>query len=180
MISSGVDAFRNFLLFRYRLLRPIFRWVWFRMKKGLPIEGVSLEESRAIKANVSVPVLNTGGYQTASFVRAGLASGAFDGVAIARSLVANNDLVRQWASGRDSPERPCTYCNKCLLNAPKNPMGCYELARFPSRDAMIDELMTIYATRPTLNLPPVPTAQSAANTLPQRGNQLAAQSALVQ
>ena len=165
MISSGVDAFRNFLLFRYRLLRPIFRWVWFRMKKGLPIEGVSLEEARAIKANVSVPVLNTGGYQTASFVRAGLASGAFDGVAIARSLVANNDLVRQWASGRDSPERPCTYCNKCLLNAPKNPMGCYELARFPSRDAMIDELMTIYATRPTLNLPPVAGAQSAPDAL---------------
>ena len=71
MISSGVDAFRNFLLFRYRLLRPIFRWIWFRMKKGLPIEGISLEEARAIKANVSVPVLNTGGYQTASFIRAG-------------------------------------------------------------------------------------------------------------
>src|SRR6266566_4423231 len=155
MIASGVDAFRNFLLFRYRLLRPIFRWVWFRMKKGLPIEGVSMEEARAIKANVRVPVLNTGGYQTASFVRNGINSGAFDGVAIARSLVANNDLVQQWAMGRDLPERPCTYCNKCLLNAAKNPMGCYELARFPSRDAMIDELMTIYATRPTLNLPPV-------------------------
>jgi hypothetical protein len=63
--------------------------------------------------------------------------------------------------GRDVPERPCTYCNKCLLNAPKNPMGCYELARFPSREAMIDELMTIYATRPTLNLPPVLPAQAA-------------------
>ena len=161
MISSGVDAFRNFLLFRYRLLRPIFRWIWFRMKKGLPIEGVSLEEARAIKANVTVPVLNTGGYQTASFIRSGITSGAFDGVAIARSLVANNDLVRQWAMGRDQPERPCTYCNKCLLNAPKNPMGCYELARFPSREAMIDELMTIYATRPTLNLPPVVPAQAA-------------------
>jgi hypothetical protein len=45
---------------------------------------------------------------------------------------------------------------------------------------MIDELMTIYATRPTLNLPPVPLAQSAANALPQRGSQLAAQSALAQ
>jgi hypothetical protein len=88
--------------------------------------------------------------------------------------------VRQWAGGRDSPERPCTYCNKCLLNAPKNPMGCYELARFPSRDAMIDELMTIYSTRPTLNLPPVPLAKSAANAFPQRGSQLAAQSALAQ
>ena len=76
MISSGVDAFRNFLLFRYRLLRPIFRWIWFRMKNGLPIEGVSLDEARAIKANVSVPVLNTGGYQTASFIREGIKSGA--------------------------------------------------------------------------------------------------------
>jgi 2,4-dienoyl-CoA reductase (NADPH2) len=69
--------------------------------------------------------------------------------------------VQQWASGRDLPERPCTYCNKCLLNAPKNPMGCYELARFPSRDAMLDELMTIYATRPTLNLPPVRQTRAA-------------------
>src|SRR5246500_1159856 len=87
MIASGVDGFRNFLLFRYRMLRPIFRWVWFRMKKGLPVEGVSMDEARAIKANVTVPVLNTGGYQTASFIRSGITSGAFDGVAIARSLV---------------------------------------------------------------------------------------------
>jgi 2,4-dienoyl-CoA reductase-like NADH-dependent reductase (Old Yellow Enzyme family) len=154
MIASGVDTFRNFMLFRYKTLRPIFRWVWFRMKKGLPIEGVSMEEARAIKAAVSIPVLNTGGYQTASCIREGINTGAFDGVAIARSLVANNDLVRYWKAGYDRPPIPCTYCNKCLLNAPKNPMGCYELPRFPSREAMVDELMTIYATHATLNLPP--------------------------
>jgi len=104
-------------------------------------------------------VLNTGGYQTASVVRAGITSGAFDGVAIARSLVANPDLPKVWAGGRDLPERPCTYCNKCLLNAPKNPMGCYEESRFASRDAMVLELMTIYRTRPELR---VPTAAEAA------------------
>jgi 2,4-dienoyl-CoA reductase (NADPH2) len=155
MISSGVDTFRNFLLFRYRLLRPIFKWVWFRMKKGLPIEGVSLEEARAIKAVVKIPVLNTGGYQNASFIRDAINSGAVDGVAIARSLVANNDLVQQWRAGRDLPEIPCTYCNKCLLNAPKNPMGCYEEIRFPSYEAMVEEVMSIYRTRATINLPPV-------------------------
>jgi 2,4-dienoyl-CoA reductase-like NADH-dependent reductase (Old Yellow Enzyme family) len=154
MISSGVDTFRNFLLFRYKLLRPIFRWVWFRMKKGLPFEAVSMEEARAIKAAVSIPVLNTGGYQTASVIRAGITSGAFDGVAIARSLLANNDLVRWWEAGHDRPPRPCTYCNKCLLNAPKNPMGCYELSRYDNREQMIENLMTIYATHATLNLPP--------------------------
>jgi len=156
MISSGVDTFRNFLLFRYKVLRPIFYWIWFRMKKGLPIEGVSMEEARAIKAALKIPVLNTGGYQTASFVREGIKSDAFDGVAIARSLIANNDLPQQWAAGADSPKIPCTYCNKCLLNAPKNPLGCYELSRFGNdRDAMLKELMTIYATHPTLNLPPL-------------------------
>ena len=75
-------------------------------------------------------MLNTGGYQTASFIRDGISSGAFDGVAIARSLIANNDLVEAWAAGAICPQIPCTYCNKCLLNAPKNPLGCYELARF--------------------------------------------------
>jgi len=158
MISSGASCFRNFLLFRYRLLRPIFKLLWFRMKRGLPIEGVSLDECRAIKAAVKIPVINTGGYQSADFIRRAIESEACDGVAIARSLVANNDLARQWRAGRDLPERPCTYCNKCLLNAPKNPMGCYELSRFPSREAMVDELMTIYRTRATLNLPPVDAA----------------------
>jgi 2,4-dienoyl-CoA reductase-like NADH-dependent reductase (Old Yellow Enzyme family) len=162
MISSGASGFRNFLLFRYRLLRPIFRWLWFRMKRGLPIEGVSLEESRAIKAALKIPVINTGGYQSASFIRQAIGSGACDGVAIARSLVANNDLALQWQAGRDQPEQPCTYCNKCLLNAPKNSMGCYELSRFASRDAMIDELMSIYRTRPTLNLPQAAPMRAAA------------------
>jgi 2,4-dienoyl-CoA reductase (NADPH2) len=123
------------------------------MKKGLPIEGVSLNDAAAIKAAVKIPVLSTGGYQSASFIDRAIASGLCDGVAIARSLVANNDLLQQWQSGCDTPRVPCTYCNKCLLNAPKNPVGCYEVSRFPSREHMIEELMTIYATRPTLNLP---------------------------
>ena len=32
-------------------------------------------------------------------------------------------------------------------------MGCYELIRFPSREAMIEELMSIYRTRPELRVP---------------------------
>lgn len=155
MISSGVHGFRNFLLFRYPALRPIFRWMWFRMKKGRPVEGVGLDEARAIRQAVSVPVISTGGYQSAEFIRGALTRGEVDAVSIARSLVANNDLVRQWSRGADLPERPCTYCNKCLVNAPKNPMGCYEEARYPSRQAMLDDLMSIYATRGDLKTPEV-------------------------
>ena len=163
LISSGIHGLRNFALFRYPALRPIFHWLWYRMKKGRPFEAVSLDEARAIKAAVSIPVINTGGYQTASVVREALTSGAVDAVSIARSLVANNDLLAQWRAGHDSPERPCTYCNKCLVNAPKNPMGCYEESRFPSREAMVEELMTIYETRPELRIP-----ASVAQPVPER------------
>ncbi len=159
MISSGIYGFRNFLLFRYPMLRPIFRWLWFRMKKDRPIEAVSLNEARIIKQAVSIPVLNTGGYQSASVIRTAIDNGDIDGVAIARSLVANNDLVKQWEAGRDVPERPCTYCNKCLVNAPKNPMGCYEEVRFRDRDHMIGELMSIYETRGGL-VTPQPTSSA--------------------
>jgi 2,4-dienoyl-CoA reductase-like NADH-dependent reductase (Old Yellow Enzyme family) len=144
MISSGIYGMRNYLLFRYPLLRPIFHWVWFRMKKGQPIEGVNLEEARVIKKAVSVPVICTGGFQTASFIREAINSGGVDAVSIARSLVANNDLVKQWAAGADRPEKPCTYCNRCLVSAMKNPMGCYDVSRYPNREAMIDAVMSVY------------------------------------
>ena len=149
MISSGVNGMRNYLLFRYPLLRPIFHWLWFRMKKGHPVEGVNLEEARVIRQAVSVPVICTGGFQTASFICEAIRSGAVDGVSIARSLVANNDLVQQWAAGHDRPERPCSYCNRCLVSAMKNPMGCYDPDRYPNRDAMIEEVMSVYRVHPT-------------------------------
>jgi 2,4-dienoyl-CoA reductase (NADPH2) len=151
MISSGVNGFRNYLLFRYPTLRPIFRWLWFRMKKGRPVEGVGFDEARIIREAVGIPVISTGGWQDAGAVREAL--GHVDGVSIARSLVANPDLPRHWAEGRDLPPEPCTYCNKCLVGAPKLPMGCHELSRFPSREAMIDRLMEVYDTKPELRIP---------------------------
>ncbi|HLY81039.1 MAG TPA: NADH:flavin oxidoreductase [Caulobacteraceae bacterium] len=153
MIDSGVNGMRNYLLFRYPFLRPIFHWVWFRMKKGHVVEGVNLEEARVIKQNVSVPVICTGGFQTASFICEALKEGAVDGVSIARSLVANNDLVQQWAAGHDRPERPCTYCNRCLVSAMKNPMGCYDQSRYPDRDTMIEEVMSVYRAHAGLVAP---------------------------
>ncbi len=159
MISSGIHGFRNFLFFRYPALRPLFRWLWFRLKRGRENEGISLQDARTIRQAVTIPVISTGGYQSASVVRGALERGDIDGVAIARSLVANNDLARQWQAGHDLPERPCTYCNKCLLNAPKNPMGCYEESRFDSHEQMLEQLMSIYRTRGELA---VPTAEEAA------------------
>jgi 2,4-dienoyl-CoA reductase (NADPH2) len=145
MISSGLYTFRNYLLARWALLRPIFRFLWTRTVRNVEVEGLNAPEARAIKQRVSIPVLCTGGFQTASVIRRHIGDGDFDAVTIARPLIANPDLVETFAAGRDRPERPCTYCNKCLINVLENPLGCYELSRFDGdTERMYREVMSVY------------------------------------
>jgi 2,4-dienoyl-CoA reductase-like NADH-dependent reductase (Old Yellow Enzyme family) len=144
MLHSGAYAFRNFLLFRYRPLRPIFNFLWNRTKPDT-IEGINVDDAREVKQHVKIPVLCTGGFQTASYIRKVITEGYCDGVAIARPLVANNDLVKIFESGKDLPDKPCTYCNKCLVHALADPLGCYELSRYDNDyAAMIKEVMSVF------------------------------------
>ena len=77
-----------------------------------------------------------------------ISEGYCDGVTIARPLIANNDLPKILESGRDLPERPCSFCNRCLVNAIANPLGCYDLRRYGGdRDAMIREVMSVFHPR---------------------------------
>lgn len=146
LASSGATTFRNLLLFHNKLTGALFRKQW--LDAGVTkdeIEGLTRPDARAIRQAVpTVPIICTGGFQTASVIRAALAAGDCDAVSIARPLVANNDLVQQWAAGRDRAERPCTYCNKCLLQVVENPLGCYEESRYPSREAMLTEVLSVY------------------------------------
>jgi 2,4-dienoyl-CoA reductase-like NADH-dependent reductase (Old Yellow Enzyme family) len=145
MLSSGLYTFRNYLLARWAPLRPLFRFLWNRTTRGLEVEGANAGDAAAVKKAVSIPVLCTGGFQTASVIRALIEEGRCDGVTIARPLIANNDLVKTFAGGRDRPERPCTYCNRCLVNVIENPLGCYEPARYDGDvDRMMREVMSVY------------------------------------
>ncbi len=146
LISSGVLALRNYLLFTGRLTGELFksRWETARGPKD-QIEGLNLPDARAIKRAVgTIPVICTGGFQTAAIIDEAIGRGDCDAVSIARPLIANNDLVLQFARGIGRPPNPCTYCNRCLVNAPENPLGCYDETRFPSRDAMVAEILTVY------------------------------------
>jgi 2,4-dienoyl-CoA reductase (NADPH2) len=143
LISNGEAAFRTYLLFRN--LPELARRQW---NDAAPapgeIEGQNLVDARAVKQAVAVPVICTGGFQTASVIAGALERGDCDAVSIARPLIANNDLVHVFARGQDRPDRPCTYCNRCLANVVKNPLGCYEESRYPSREAMLAEIMTVF------------------------------------
>jgi len=149
LASSGTNTFRNLLLFHNNLTAKIFRKQW--LDAGVPkdqIEGLSLPDARLIKQAVTVPIICTGGFQTASVIRKAINDGDCDGVSMARTLVANNDLVRQFEAGRDQAERPCTYCNKCLVHVVEHPIGCYEEIRYPSREAMLEEVMSVFHPPP--------------------------------
>lgn len=147
LLSSGGLALRNFLFYRVGLTRAIVEHRW-REAAGDRIEGLNLAEAQAIRQAVSIPVLCTGGFQTAEIIREAIRQQFCDAVTIARPLIANNDLVQQFAAGMGRPARPCTYCNKCLVNAVENPLGCYDETRYPSREAMVAEIMTVFTPPP--------------------------------
>ncbi len=146
--SGGLRAFVNYVGLWTRPLGPLIRWWWGRARGRRldAIEGILVEDARPFKQALGIPVLVTGGFQTASRIRQLVAENAVDGVTIARPLIANPDLVHQFAAGRDRPERPCTYCNRCLIEALENPLGCYEPRRFDGDvQRMIAEVMAVYA-----------------------------------
>lgn len=147
MLASGSLTRRNYFIFRTWPLRHIFHWRWTKAAGG-NIEGLNLPDAAAIKQAVNIPVICTGGFQTASVIRDAINQGKCDAVSIARSLVANNDLVKIFESGADRPPKPCTYCNKCAVNTLQNPLGCYEESRFASREEMIQQVMSVFDPPP--------------------------------
>lgn len=150
LLSSGTLAFRNYLFFRGRITSQLFMRRWLEARGPAEhIEGINLPDTRAIKQAVgTLPVFCTGGFQTAMIIEEALRRGDCDAVTIARPLIANHDLVQQFANGIGRPANPCTYCNKCLANAPENPLGCYEESRFPSREAMVREIFSVFDPPP--------------------------------
>ena len=147
MISSGKHTFRNFLLLRNDVTGKLFHDQWVK-QRGNVIEGLNLPDAAAIKQAVNIPVICTGGFQTASVIRQALASSQCDAVSMARTLIANPDLPKMFAQGLDHAPVPCTYCNKCLVNVVENPLGCYDETRFTTREAMVRDILSVFDPPP--------------------------------
>ncbi len=147
MISSGKHTFRNFLLLRNDVTGKLFHDQWVK-QRGNVIEGLNLPDANAIKQAVGIPVICTGGFQTASVIRDAITSGQCDAVSMARTLIANPDLPHMFAQGLDRPPVPCTYCNKCLVNVVEQPLGCYDETRFTTREAMVRDILSVFNPPP--------------------------------
>jgi len=143
MVSSGKHLFRNLVAFKtWPLGNLMVKW-WERPLKG-KFEGNTLPDAHAVKQAVGVPVLTAGGFQTASVIRGAIEAGQTDGVTMARMLLANPTLPQMFAQGLDRAPKPCSYCNKCLVNFVENPLGCYDERRFDSREEMVQQIFSVY------------------------------------
>jgi 2,4-dienoyl-CoA reductase (NADPH2) len=57
--------------------------------------------------------------------------------------------VNQFKAGKDRADKPCTYCNKCLVHVVEHPIGCYEESRFDfDREKMLAEIMSVFSPTP--------------------------------
>jgi 2,4-dienoyl-CoA reductase-like NADH-dependent reductase (Old Yellow Enzyme family) len=155
MLSQGTRAPINYAIFSNPVAGRAFQALW-RWRRGKVIEGINVEYARAIsdairRIDPDIKVLCTGGFQHADKIAGAIRSGACDGVSMARPLIANNDLPKILAAANGpEPGRECTYCNKCLLNDLENPLGCYDVSRFPGSNfderhaRMVAEVMSVF------------------------------------
>jgi 2,4-dienoyl-CoA reductase (NADPH2) len=152
LFYEGTRTPLMFLLLQFAPFRRLFEWNWGRRvpfkRDGrlLPdrIEGLNEHEAADIRKTSGLPVFCVGGWQSAGRIRAALEAGRCDIATIARGLLANPDLVHRFAAGQDRPDRPCTYCNRCAVNALVYPLACWEEARFDSVQQMFDEAYRVY------------------------------------
>lgn len=152
MYYEGTRVPSTIFMMNIAPLRWFLEWNWGRRMrykhagKLLPemIEGMNQTDAARIKQASGLPVICVGGWQRADRIRQALDAGNCDVVSIARGLLANPDLVHRFAQGHDAPEKPCTYCNRCAVNALRHPLACYEESRFESREQMIEEAYRLF------------------------------------
>ena len=104
-------------------------------------EAINLDYAAEFRKKVGLPVIANGGFQRRETIDRALRDGRCDLVAMARALIANPDLVRQFEAGKNEPDVPCTFCNRCAARTATSPLGCYEPARFTSYPEMQEQIM---------------------------------------
>ena len=134
---SGKSTFRAGLVRFF----PSFLGRWLFNLGWRHEEGINLDYASTFRREIGLPVIANGGFQRRSTIARAIEDGHCDLVAVARALLANPDLVRDFEAGRELPERPCSHCNRCAARTATSPLGCYERGRFASDEEMEAQIL---------------------------------------
>ncbi|QZP09294.1 FAD-dependent oxidoreductase [Caenibius sp. WL] len=86
--------------------------------------GMHLEFAERIRNAVSIPIIGSGRLEL-DMAESALRDGKMDFVAMGRKLLADPDLPRKAAAGREADIRPCIYCYTCVSTAyVREPVRC--------------------------------------------------------
>jgi 2,4-dienoyl-CoA reductase (NADPH2) len=114
--------------------RRLFAYNWYFKA------AANADLAAAIRRVVAIPVIANGGFQERDIIDQALTSGKCDMIAIARPLLANPDLLKQFEAG-NTPARPCSYCTLCCSHTAVFPLGCYDQRRFETEEDMMNQVL---------------------------------------
>ena len=136
VLSGGFTSKSPFYLFRGKrplkemieveknpLQRLVLRFLGARVIKEYPFrELFFLDDARAVRQGVRMPLVLLGGALSRTSLEAAMAEG-FDFVAMGRALIADPDLVIRMQRGEIEKSR-CTSCNKCVAEMDRGGVRC--------------------------------------------------------
>ena len=101
-------------------------------KDHIAVKGIAKEESesyfrpyaRALKQQVSIPVMLVGGHRSPGPMAQILENNEADFISICRPFIREPGLVKRWKSG-DQEKAKCISCNQCFENWVFRPIRCY-------------------------------------------------------
>ncbi len=106
-----------------------------------PYRNYNVEAARAIRKQVSIPVIAVGGIHTLTDVGSAIGSGAADFVSMSRPFIIEPDILRKLQEGRQQGSR-CIMCNYCAIMIETDPLRCWHgklpVNLFPERRGVAD------------------------------------------
>lgn len=162
MIRGTFDAFFDSLVnhglgpeqpqpmrFAIRAFGPLLAFVFNRIWPHY--EGFNLDYSRALKAELSIPIICVGGFRSRSAMHDAITSDSADAVSCARSFVADPYFYEHLRTGEPGPK--CTFCNACIGRAGKHPVDCYHPVVRSAKDQLLAKKDVLRSQRPPSNHP---------------------------
>ncbi len=95
-----------------------------RKPTGPDKEGFFLEQARAFKAALGIPVAAVNGWRSLARMQQAVASGDVDLISLCRPLIREPDLPRRLRAGEQQAST-CISCNECLKQ--RKPLRCWAL-----------------------------------------------------